>query len=433
VVYIPRHFLVAATAWISRIISSVAQLFSIAVLLPALGKTDFALYSIVISLAGWFSLAEFGLGSATQNRISQARALALPTTHIIRLIPRLITIFFVISIFIAILCSFPLQSFVFREFVKDSPQPIWLIAFVGCFYVAIALLGVSYRIFYGQGRGFLSNIYQSVSSIISLFGLIWFVKINSSISLLQALLWVVIPTFLVSLFPFVQVFFLDFYSKKEENPLTSFETKIYEINMIKEASRFGSFGLMAAFVLLIDYTVMSQTLNASEIGIYNLTSKIFGLIFFIYNALLQAFWPVLTEMLTKSLWKEARIELRRYIFFGTLLICFGTIVTFSFQNRLLEFLAPGKNFYIHISTLSLFGIYFMIRVWSDTYAIALQSIGKLQIFWIFVPFQAIISLISQYILSRQFGLNGIIGGLILSFILTVSWALPREFSRVSVK
>jgi O-antigen/teichoic acid export membrane protein len=433
VIHTPLHLLVAATAWLSRIVASSAQLLSIGLLLPVLGKTDFALYAIVVSLSGWFALSEFGLGSAIQNQISESRVLNRALPDVIRLVPRLMMKFFFYSIVLIILFSFPLQNFMFREFSKFSPQPAWLIAIVGLIYVLTALFGVAYRIFYGQGLGFISNLYQGVASVVSCLGLIYFLSIYPSITLFQALLFNAIPAFLFSLFAFLKIFSTNHKEISRLNTLSVRNVAKEEAKLLKKASKFGLFGFMAAFVLLIDYAVMSQTLNVVQIGIYNLTSKIFGFIYFIYNAILQAFWPILTEMLTNFRWKEVQIEIKKYIGIGFLIIFLGTLAIFFSQNVIFNSLAPGKKYSIPNRTLLLFGIYFAVRVWSDTYATVLQSVSELHVFWVLVPIQAIISLTAQYVLSKWFGLDGIILGLIFSFFLTVFWALPREFSRLQFK
>jgi len=72
----------------------------------------------------------------------------------------------------------------------------------------------------------------------------------------------------------------------------------------------------------------------------------------------------------------------------------------------------------------IFGFYYLIRIWTDTYAMVLQSVSILKPFWILVPIQALISLFGQIYFVRMYRLNGILYGLILSFLLTVSWGLP---------
>jgi hypothetical protein len=99
----------------------------------------------------------------------------------------------------------------------------------------------------------------------------------------------------------------------------------------------------------------------------------------------------------------------------------------------MHILAPRTNLTLPITVIILFGIYAVIRVWTDSYAVALQSQNQLKIFWIYVPIQAILSFFGMYFFSLHYGLNGILTGLILSFVLTASWILPVSyFKRKSI-
>ncbi|WP_422824300.1 polysaccharide biosynthesis C-terminal domain-containing protein [Xenorhabdus siamensis] len=80
----------------------------------------------------------------------------------------------------------------------------------------------------------------------------------------------------------------------------------------------------------------------------------------------------------------------------------------------------------------LFAAYFSIRVWSDTYAMLLQSMNELKPLWLIVPFQATLSFGLQWYLAGKFKIYGILIGLIISFILTVVIFLPI-FYRKKVK
>jgi hypothetical protein len=59
----------------------------------------------------------------------------------------------------------------------------------------------------------------------------------------------------------------------------------------------------------------------------------------------------------------------------------------------------------------------------------LQSISDLRPLWIFAPFQAILSGGFQLLLAPKFGVNGIVMGVMLSFVITVAWALPLATQR----
>lgn len=44
-----------------------------------------------------------------------------------------------------------------------------------------------------------------------------------------------------------------------------------------------------------------------------------------------------------------------------------------------------------------------------------------------MPIQMSIAIVAEYMLSMKYGLNGIIMGLILCYLLTATWLLPYKF------
>ncbi len=65
--------------------------------------------------------------------------------------------------------------------------------------------------------------------------------------------------------------------------------------MVVDLKLTDKFSSLSIIVLQTDYIVMSQ-LSAADIIKYTVTMKIFGLMFFIYTAVLQALWPVCAEL-----------------------------------------------------------------------------------------------------------------------------------------
>ena len=72
----------------------------------------------------------------------------------------------------------------------------------------------------------------------------------------------------------------------------------------------------------------------------------------------------------------------------------------------------------------LLGLYQMVRVWSDTFAMVLQSMNALSHFWLWMPVQALLSIALQWLLAPAYGVYGVVFGLIVSFALTMVWVLP---------
>ena len=85
---------------------------------------------------------------------------------------------------------------------------------------------------------------------------------------------------------------------------------------------------------------------------------------------------------------------------------------------------------IEFSTIVLFTIYLIVRVWTDFFTVLVQAINDINNLIFLACFQAIASIALQIVLAQIWGVNGILVGLILSSILTVSWALPLRIKKI---
>jgi hypothetical protein len=99
------------------------------------------------------------------------------------------------------------------------------------------------------------------------------------------------------------------------------------------------------------------------------------------------------------------------------------------RDMLFRILAPGSGIAVSATLIVGFGIYYSIRVWTDTLAIVLQSMTKLLPLWLSVPVQAALSIGVQWYCVPRYGLYGVLAGLIVSFVLTVAWVFPLVIRR----
>ncbi|EBI2998112.1 transporter, partial [Salmonella enterica subsp. enterica serovar Typhi] len=194
--------------------------------------------------------------------------------------------------------------------------------------------------------------------------------------------------------------------------------------LLSRSSGFLIFSSLSIIVLQTDYIVMSQKLSAADIIKYTVTMKIFGLMFFIYTAVLQALWPVCAELRVKMQWRKLHRIIFLNIIGGVFFIGLGTLFIYVLKDYIYSIIANGIDYNISGVVFVLLAVYFSIRVWCDTFAMLLQSMNQLKILWLIVPCQALIGGVTQWYFAEHYGIVGILYGLILSFSLTVFWGLP---------
>lgn len=415
---IPRRYQVAAAGWISRFFMGFSQIISIAILLNYLGTNLYAVFALFIGLQGWFVLADCGVGSSLQNYISEARA-NNKNLHLLLSNAAIVIWIMLIVISLMFVCVSPFLQYLLLH--KIAPELAvshsYLLILAGVLFIATTVFGISYRIFLANHRGYWAYFYQGIGPVFSVLAIILIKHLDiEHFKLPMVLLAWLFPQFLASFFSYLHSFPL-------KNVLQYLDLKTIK-EMLLRGIKFWMFAVSGAFTLLMDYIIMSQTLTDRDIVIYNILFRGFCLILFIYTAILTAIWPEMSELFIKKQWIKANGILRNNMIIGMFFVIFCSMLFLFFRHYVISILAPKSTLVLPATAIILFGVYAVTRVWSDSYATALQSQNYLKIFLIYVPVQAVISVVGMYFLSLHFGLNGILLGLILCFLVTSVWLLP---------
>ncbi|EGE8743164.1 MATE family efflux transporter [Salmonella enterica subsp. enterica serovar Heidelberg] len=416
---IPSHLIVAGSSWLSKIIIAGVQLASISYLISILGEEKYAIFSLLTGLLVWCSAVDFGIGTGLQNYISECRAKNKRYDAYIKSALHLsfIAIIFFIAlfyIFSGVISAKYLSSF--HEVLQDKTRMLF---FTSCLvFSSIGIGAIAYKILFAELVGWKANLLNALSYMIGMLGLLYIYYRGISVDIKLSLIVLYLPVGMISLC-YIVYRYIKLYHVKT--------TKSHYIAILRRSSGFFLFTLLSIVVLQTDYMVISQRLTPADIVQYTVTMKIFGLVFFIYTAILQALWPICAELRVKQQWKKLNKMIGVNILLGSLYVVGCTIFIYLFKEQIFSVIAKDINYQVSILSFMLIGIYFCIRVWCDTYAMLLQSMNYLKILWILVPLQAIIGGIAQWYFSSTLGISGVLLGLIISFALTVFWGLPLTY------
>ncbi|CEE94213.1 putative O-antigen transporter [Xenorhabdus nematophila str. Anatoliense] len=416
---IPSHLLIAMSSWGSKAIIAGAQIVSVSYLITSLGEENYAVFSLLAGLLAWCSLVDLGVGNSLQNYISESRANKESYDGFIKASIQIVIlslIFFILFFYISSDFLSSLYLSAFGTVISSGNGTSFFTA--GVVFSIIGIGTISYKILFSELLGWKANIYNAVSYILGLLAIVLNSKYGLYTEVGGAIIALYAPTGIVSL-----CYLLYRYAK-----IFHIEVSITHYAFIaKRSIGFLIFALLSMLVLQADYIVISQRLMPSDIIKYTITMKVFSLLFFIYSAVLQALWPICAELRVKCELKRLNKTIHINIILGSIFICLSTIFIYTFKVTIFGLIAKEINYDLSFEVFVLMALYFCIRVWTDTYAMLLQSMNYLKILWFFVPFQAVTSGLSQWYLSKGLGINGILLGLILSFLLTVFWGLPLAY------
>jgi O-antigen/teichoic acid export membrane protein len=418
-----KYYKVAAAGWLNRFIGAICQIVSISIALNYLGISNYAIFAIILGLQNWFTLTDLGFGFSLQNYVSEAKAKQEDMTALFNNSALAICIIFAIVATIFCVISPWLQYFLLRNIAPNlATSKYYFLIFIGLILIGINVFGIGYKIFIGKQKGYLMYNYQTFAYLIGLLDIILVSKFNvgaESSKTFSMLVGWLSPSLIFSLACFFKCF-------KFNKIFAMIDFKIIK-KILQRGIKFWIFNIIVAFALMSDYLIISQTLNNEHIAIYNILAKSFALIFFIYSAVLTGLWPVLAELFVQKNKQKANNLIKKNLYLGFFVIIICTLIFLLFKNMLITILAPKSNLLLPASGILLFGIYYLLRTWVDTYATALLSQNSFKVFWISSSLQAIISVSGMYFFSLFYGLNGIIYGLILSLIVTAIWMLPRAY------
>lgn len=415
-VRIPRHLIIAASSWLSKIIIAGVQLVSVKFLLEILGEESYAVFTLLTGLLVWFCIADIGIGSSLQNYISELKADRKSYDAYIKAAIHILFASLIILSSTLFFLSDKLSSLYLTSFsdeLKNNSGSYFFIASI--LFIFIGVGSVVYKILFAELLGWKANIINALSYLLGFLDVVAIHYLMPDSSITFALVALYAP---VAILPIIYISFRYIYVLKTK---VNFNT--YKL-LLSRSSGFLIFSSLSIIVLQTDYIVMSQKLSAADIIKYTVTMKIFGLMFFIYTAVLQALWPVCAELRVKMQWRKLHRIIFLNIIGGVFFVGLGTLFIYVLKDYIYSIIANGIDYNISGAVFVLLAVYFSIRVWCDTFAMLLQSMNQLKILWLIVPCQALIGGVTQWYFAEHYGIVGILYGLILSFSLTVFWGLP---------
>lgn len=416
---IQNHHLVTFVAWVSRGVQAILQVLMLSILTQILDVNDYAVFILISSLLVWFMLTDLGLGFALQNKISKLKAKGKDYEKFI--VNVFLNGFFIVFLFVivSLILSYTLIPEYLEKYTKDQNYHYeFLLSAI--LMVCIGVFGMVYKVWYALGKGYWSSILPAIGTLITYLLLQVLLEFN-----IQSLLIV----FFVYFFPlaFLPLFFFI-------KTLINLRKKItfdveYIASLLKSAKGFLFFGFMSALVLNVDFFIASQFLPPNQIVQYHTLLKLFTFGLFLYSAYLMAVWPIFSEKIENRQSQFIVEMLKSFIPVGMVFIIVFTLLLVFFGSHIYTYLIKNMDFEVSKAIVVMFGLYFLIRVWTDTFAMVLQSGNNLKPLLKSVPIQAVLSISLQIILVSYFQIYGLLLALILSFLLTVAWYLPYSSSK----
>lgn len=403
--------------WIARALVIILSLFNTRLLIELVGVEGLAVQSILISLATWFALLNFGIPSAVQNMISRYRVEGKDYERLKQTASSVILLIFAAFSPVVIGISITVKHLVLSRYPAVATTTVVLFC-VGLFIAGLSVL--FNQILYAEKRGHWPNVYPAINALCVTGFLIAFRSL-SILNINMVLMIFVIANILVAVFAILQA--------------RVFRKWCLDRHILvviwNDCRGFALFAFLSACVLGIDYLVMSRILSAQDIAVYNICQRVFMALFSLQAIILTSAWSSVSETIFAKQWGLVRKRIRNLLSIGGgMVVILGGIVMI-FMGKIAEIISHSKITTVPMMLTFLFLVYVLLRIWSDTFAMALLSCNKTNVLNRYVPFQAAVSIVAQIWLGSKFGNVGIMFGLIVSFLATAVWILPRAFYKLT--
>jgi len=398
-------------------------MLSIRLLLSILGTDTYSIFALLSGLLAFATLIDLGIGNSLHNFIAENKVKGRDNSEILTTTLYISIIIGMTTLLLGLVSASTVGSIYLQSsntLSEEQKKSILLIAIIIFTFTSLGSIG--YKIWFAKHLGWIANIFAAIGPAAGYLGIYYYFKIaNHAPSLTAAFILFYAPSALLAIAALIFTC---------TNSIASLTWKSFRDTtalLMRRSIKFWVLAILYALTLQTDLLVISQRSSASDIIIYSVLLKIFSLAFMMYSVMLQALWPVCAEHIARNDWIKIRTTSRQYIVLGTAGMILFIIIFLAFENMIMKFIGVKEE--IPTMTAILFGVYFIVRVWADTFSMLFQSMNKLKPLWISISLQAIISIGLQWWLSGLIGINGILIGITTSYLVTQCLFLPKTLNK----
>ncbi len=402
--------------WVARIAQMGFQIISVRLVITVLGANAYGGVVLLSGLVGWMANFEFGFSFGLMNTIATTKAKGESDAAL-----RTFALFcYVCCSAIGIVSVVTASPFVAGRFLAAIPggNHIELLAVSASVLVLVGTANIGNRLMFADQRVHLFYMISLLTTALS-FGCVVLIYLKFLPPRIETVILAMFgPQALLGLIGMavsVRHFRIELPHWPEVRSAVSISLKFLMLNF------------MTLLTIQTDTLVISQLLNAHEIATYGIYSRIFLAMNMLVTTPLGILWPRFSAHAARGESREMRNLLASFIFISIgLMASFGVFV-YLFGGWIIGILAPHQNivappYFVLVLTLLQISI-----LWTGSFHTAALSMSILKPALILTPMQAVISFTAEWYLTKHFGIIGVTGGLLLSYLVLAVWIGPLIF------
>ncbi len=403
--------------WGAKLVAAALALLNTRLFFHALGTEGFAALSILLSLGPWLAIANVGLPGASQNELSRLRSVGADVTATLRTAKSLSLLLAGAMAAATLALAWPIRHGLLGAFPST---PINVVALICMGLLASAIGAIYSQVLFALRRPLWPNALPAVQAASTAAILVGLDSTGRSGLPMAAIAYTlpIIGTTLCSAFAIGG----DWRWCLDRSVAS---------RLLSSARSFLTFYAVSTATLSVDYLLMSQLLRAEDIAQYALLSRILNTLLGLHAVVLASAWPRLAEQHFKQDYASMRTGVFMTLGLGFAVTVVPGALILAGHSILFRLLGGSHLPAPSLVLLVLAFAYLSIRVWTDTFATVQLSTGRASRLARLAVVQMLISIGAQIFLASRFGPAGIFAGMTASFVLTVAWALPYYFHKLS--
>ena len=430
-----RAIVTGVTSGISRAVRIGVSLITVPLTLHYLGNERFGLWMTISSVLAMAGFADFGIGNGVLNTVSTAfgkddwdgiRRAISSGFAVLTLIGALMLALF-LSIYKFVDWGNLFRATTVAARAEAGPA---MLVFAVCFALNVPL-DVVQRAQLGLQQGFLTNLWQILSSIMILVGILAVIHFHFSLTVL-----VVAFAGAPVLGTAMNVAYFFGVSRRDLLPRWNLVSQKTLAQIAKLGGLFFVLQLVGAFAMSADNFIVARILGVSHVTVFAIPERMFSVIIIISGMLMAPLWPAYGEAISRGDMVWVRHTLSRTLLGVFVLTAIASAVLLLLSNKLLLWWVGPQ---IHPPFLLMLGlaIWTVMSCCGNALAMFLNGASIVRFQIIVASIFGIGCLSLKILLTQRYGIAGVPWATIITYSLLAAFPyfvyVPRLLRRMEIK
>lgn len=399
--------------YIYKVFNMFISYITIPLTLSYLDNERYGIWQTILTVISWAALSNFGIGNGLRNKVTESiteKEYSKLKSYITSAYIYLSIISFVLLVISVYLVLFIDTSVIFKNTTVQRYEIIISFIIVIFSFCINFILGISSSVVYGIHKSSLVNLFQVITNIITLLGLILIRKIEVVSLINISFVYLLANTFsnlLLTIYTFIDNRF---------RPSLKYRNKQYGRELTSLGLEF--FILQCASIVLFstDNFIISSFIGVNEVTDYSLVSKLFQVISTMFSILLVQLWSSVAEAICIDEYDWIRNTIKKLI----ILLLPTAVILFIMVNNfnLITQIWVGRILNVDRGLIILAALYAWMICFNGIFVNVQNGMSKIRVQTISSIISCLINIPMSYLLIKFFNLG--ITGVMLSNLICIS-------------